>query len=251
GTYGSGIYKISSTTKDTLQILKPSNIHLTTYDLFPYKNFVLEAASGGIIKIFENNSYQFIEVETGTNFSSFTKSTAQNKIFLGSFGNGLFVADESMHFQPFTGFENNPLPTNLIIQDILIDSSDKLWIATYGKGAYLVDFEKETIQNFVANKTNPYALHYNDVLSLYEDFTGTVWLGTDGSGLSYYDEYLVKFNVLTNDQVPLNVDVDVIRAIAKDSENNIWVGTSGKGLTRLNIDKQNCYTYTAQNSDLL
>lgn len=132
-TYGSGIYTITSKTKDTLQILKPSDIHLTTYDLFPYKNSVLAATSGGIIEIFENNSYQFIEVEPGTNFSSFTYSTAQNKLFLGSFGNGLFVSDDSMKFRPFSGFENAKLPHDLIIQDILVDSSDKLWVATYGK----------------------------------------------------------------------------------------------------------------------
>lgn len=249
GTYGSGIYKISSTTKDTLQILKPSDIHLTTYDLFPYKNFVLAAASGGIIKIFDNNAYEFIEVAPGTNFSSFAKSTAQNKLFLGSYGNGLFVADESMHFQPFTGFENTKLPNNLIIQDILIDSRDKLWIATYGKGAYLVDFEKETIQNFVANKTNPYALHYNDVLSLYEDFTGTVWLGTDGSGLSYYDEYLVKFNVLTNKQIPNDFNIDFVRAISK-KDGKIWLGTSNLGLTSVDFKTKEYQTLTTSNSKL-
>ena len=101
--------------------------------MFPYKNSVLAATSGGIIEIFENNSYQFIEVEPGTNFSSFTYSTAQNKLFLGSFGNGLFVSDDSMKFRPFSGFENAKLPHDLIIQDILVDSSDKLWAATYGK----------------------------------------------------------------------------------------------------------------------
>src|SRR5690606_15088056 len=112
-------------------------------------------------------------------------------------------------------------------------------------------FEKKSIQHFTENKNNPYALHYNDVLSLFEDNTGTVWFGTDGVGLSYYDEYLVKFNVITNDQVPKNVNVDVIRAITKDAEGNVWVGTSGKGLTRLNTENQSFYTYTAQNSQLL
>ena len=248
-TYGSGIYTISHKTKDTLQILKPSDIPLTTYDLFPYKNFVLAATSGGIIKIFDNNSYEFIEVAPETNFSSFSHSTTQNKLYLGSYGNGLYVADESMRFQPFTGFENNPLPTNLIIQDILIDSSDKLWIATYGKGAYLVDFEKETIQNFVANKTNPYALHYNDVLSLYEDFTGTVWLGTDGSGLSYYDEHLVKFNVLTNKQIPNDFNIDFVRAISK-KDGKVWLGTSNLGLTSVDFKTKEYQTLTTYNSNL-
>jgi signal transduction histidine kinase/ligand-binding sensor domain-containing protein/DNA-binding response OmpR family regulator len=249
GTYDSGIYRISYETKDTLQILKPSDIPLTTYDLFPYKNFVLAATSGGIIRIFENNSYEFIEVVPGTNFSSFTHSTTQNKLYLGSYGNGLYVADESMHFRAFTGFENVKLPANLIIQDILIDSRDKLWIATYGKGAYLIDFEKEIIQNFVANKANPYALHYNDVLSLYEDFTGTVWLGTDGSGLSYYDEYLVKFNVLTNKQVPNDFNIDFVRAISK-KDGKIWLGTSNLGLTSVDFKTKEYQTHTTSNSNL-
>ena len=39
-----------------------------------------------------------------------------------------------------------------------------------------------------------------------EDFT---WVGTDGSGLSYYDEHLNKFNILTNAQTPKNINVDV------------------------------------------
>src|SRR5690606_39610836 len=105
-----GIYTISEKTKDTLQILKPADINLTTYDLFRYNNSVLAATSGGIIEIFENNSYQFIEIAPGTNFSSFTKSSVQNKLFLGSYGIGLFVSDESMLFQPFTGFGNVKLP---------------------------------------------------------------------------------------------------------------------------------------------
>lgn len=108
------------------------------------------------------------------------------------------------------------LPNNLIIQDLLVDKRNRLWIATYGQGAFLVDFKNQYIQNFKENENDPYALHYNDVISLYEDNTGTIWLGTDGAGLSYYDEFLIKFNVLTNDQVPQNVHVDVIRAITVD-----------------------------------
>lgn len=117
------------------------------------------------------------------------------------------------------------------------------------KGAYLIDFEKETIQNFVANKANPYALHYNDVLSLYEDFTGTVWLGTDGSGLSYYDEHLVKFNVLTNKQIPNDFNIDFVRAISK-KDGKIWLGTSNLGLTSVNLKTDEYLMFTTSNSNL-
>jgi signal transduction histidine kinase/ligand-binding sensor domain-containing protein/DNA-binding response OmpR family regulator len=251
GTYGNGIYRINHQTKDTIQFLKPKDSKRTVYNFFEMKDkTILAVTNNGFFEI-KNDHYIFREILSGTNFSAASQAI-DNSLYLGSSGKGLFIKKENqLHFQQFKGFENAILPENLIIQDLLVDKRNDLWIATYGKGVYLVNFDKKTIQNFTEDKNNPYALHYNDVLSLFEDNTGTIWLGTDGTGLSYYDEYLVKFNVLTNDQVPLNVDVDVIRAIAKDSENNIWVGTSGKGLTRLNIDKQNFYTYTAQNSDLL
>lgn len=250
GTYGSGLYYISETTKDTLQLLKPTDKHLSTYDLFEFNDKVLAATSNGIIEIDSKKNYHFVDVQEDTNFSSFTHSIKSNKLFLGSYGKGLFVSDgNNIDFKPFKGFNTATLPKDLIIQDILVDSTDKLWVATYGDGAYLIDFQKETIQHFIANKTNPYALHYNDVLSLYEDFTGIVWLGTDGSGLSYYDEDLVKFNVLTNKQAPNNVSIDFVRAIVEKND-RVWLGTSNKGLTSIEF-KTNSYTmYTTSNSNL-
>ncbi|MCB0465858.1 MAG: response regulator, partial [Aequorivita sp.] len=251
GTYGSGIYKIDNKTGDTIQFLKPKDAHRTIYDFFEtFDKTIIASTDNGFFEI-DNDKYVFREILSGTNFSALSQSE-NNILYLGSYGKGLFIKHPNdTGFKQFTGFKDSKIPKDLIIQDLLVDKRNQLWIATYGQGVYLVDFENKTIQNFTENKNNPYALHYNDVLSLYEDNTGTIWLGTDGTGLSYFDEYLVKFNVLTNDQVPLNVNVDVIRAITKDSENNIWLGTSGKGLTRFNIEKQDFYTYTTQNATLL
>ena len=251
GTYQNGLYKFNDQTLDTIQVFTGDDTKRPVYDLLESTDDAfLATTNNGYFEI-KNDTYIFREVVPEVNFSALVKSI-DNKIFLGSYGKGLYIQNEANEsFNQFEGFKKSFLPKELIIQDLLVDSRNQLWIATYGKGVYLVNFEKQTIQNFTEDKNNPYALHYNDMLSLYEDNTGTVWLGSDGTGLSYYDEYLVKFNVLTNDQVPLNVNVDVIRAIAKDTRNNIWVGTSGKGLTRLNIDNQDFFTYTEQNSDLL
>ncbi|MBR9915524.1 MAG: response regulator [Algicola sp.] len=250
GTYESGVYKIDAETQDTLQILNETDRNSTIYDLFSYKNQVLASTSNGILKIDNNTNYQHIPIETQVNFSAFAASKKHDRLFVGSYGKGLFMANgDTMEFKPFEGFANNPLPQDLIIQDILIDSSENLWIATYGDGAYLVDFNQETIQHFVANKTNPFALHYNDVLCLYEDFTGIVWLGTDGSGLSYYDEDLVKFNVLTNKQAPDNVSIDFVRAIA-ERDGYVWLGTSNKGLTAIDFKTDTYRMYTTNNSTL-
>ncbi len=250
GTYEKGIYKINNQTNDTLQFLNSKDAKRTIYDFLETNDdVILATTSNGLFEI-KNDSYEFKDVFQKTNFSAISQSK-NNTLYLGSFGEGLFIKHHNeSNFSKFNGFSSTLLPENLIIQDLLVDRRNQLWVATYGQGVYLINFDRKSIQHFTENKNNPYALHYNDVLSLYEDNTGTIWLGTDGTGLSYYDEYLVKFNVLTNDQVPLNVNVDVIRAITKDDENTIWIGTSGKGLTHVNVDKQNYFTYTTKNSNL-
>ncbi len=251
GTYNKGIYKVNHQTKDTIQFLKAADANRTVYSFFKTNTgSILATTNNGFFEINED-TYVFRKVIEEINFSAFSQAKT-NTFYLGSYGQGLFIkpANKS-EYKQFKGFKNAPIPKDLIIQDLLVDRRNQLWIATYGQGVYLVNFENETIQHFKENKNNPFALHYNDVLCLYEDNTGTIWLGTDGTGLSYYDEYLIKFNVLTNDQVPLNVNLDVARAITKDNKNNCWIGTSGKGLTRLNVEREDYYTYTSNNSKLL
>ncbi len=251
GTYGKGLYKISHQTKDTLQVLKSTDAQRTINDFMETTDqTILATTANGLIEI-NKLGYKFLAVQSETNFSALAQSKT-NHLYLGSYGKGLFIKRPSESgFNQFTGFASHDLPDDLIIQDLLYDQRNRLWVATYGQGLYVIDFEAETIQNFTENKNDPYALHYNDVLSLYEDRTGTIWLGTDGAGLSYYDAYLVKFNVLTNDQVPLNVNVDVVRAITTDNHNTIWLGTSGKGLTRINNNTKDFATYNTGNSKLL
>ncbi|MFL0354727.1 two-component regulator propeller domain-containing protein [Xanthomarina sp. GH4-25] len=250
GTYGSGLFKIDNQSKDTIQLLQTKDKTIDTYDIIQYGEHQLAATSKGVLTI-EGDAYNFKQIPgfEDTNFSSLALSIDET-LYLGSFSDGLFVKHKTDDaFKQFKGFSTDVLPTNLMIQDVLVDKYQKLWLATYGQGLFIIDFEQETIQHFLANKNDPYALHYNDVLCLFKDFTGTIWLGTDGAGLSYFDEYLVKFNVLTNNQMPKDIHVDVIRAIAVNDD-DIWLGTSGKGLTKINTNNQEPITFTTDNSNL-
>ena len=250
GTYGNGIFKIDPISKDTIQIVPHEKGSLNYYDFTENSEEIFVATSMGILKI-SKNRFNISESDSLQSIAFSSLSTdKKNTVYAGSFGKGLFIKKNLENdFSRFSGFGSIILPTNLNIQDILIDKQNRLWIATYGKGVYLVDFEKQTIQHFNSNKNDPYALHYNDVLCLYEDFTETIWLGTDGAGLSYYDRHLVKFNVLTSRQTPSNIFVDVVRSIAVE-ENIIWLGTSGKGLTKINQALKSFKTFTEENSNL-
>ena len=249
-TFENGIYKIAHDTKDTVQILEKTYQNLKIYDLIEHKNDIWIAASGGIFKLNpKNHALNLVQELPDTNFSSFTQIA--DKLYIGSYGKGLFVYSSSTEsFEQFKGFNNQRFLTNFVIQDVLSDSKDRLWVATYGQGLYVIDHDNEKISHFMANKNNPYAIHYNDILSLFQDATGTIWLGTDGGGLSYYDEYLSKFNTLTNKQLPEDVHVDVTRSIVAEN-GNIWIGTSGKGLTKINLESNESSTIDAKGSNLL
>ncbi|MCH2488587.1 MAG: response regulator [Flavobacteriales bacterium] len=250
GTYGDGLYVTDLSENEPIKVASAALGALHFYDSMELNDRLLFSTSEGLLEVTET-THSFIPIE-GFENTAFS-ALAQNKqgvVFAGTYGKGLFIKlENSNQYTLFHGFEEAPFSSNLNILDLEIDHRDRLWVATYGDGAYLIDFKRETIRHFVANKTNPYALHYNDVLSLYEDFTNTMWLGTDGAGLSYYDEHLVKFNVLTNKQLPISIQVDVTRAIAAN-EKTIWLGTSGKGLSRLQLSQQNFKTFTKDNSDL-
>ena len=250
GTYGNGLFKIDAKTKDTLQVFKSKDILKTVYDFVEIDNTINVAASGSVFEIKNNGSYKEIQIDShdNSNFSAI-EIDQDNNLWLGTYGQGIYYKGKDS--ATILKFQHSNLPDNLNIEDLLIDSKNRLWIATYGNGAFLLDLETNSAINFKVDKNNPFAIHYNDILCLYEDVTGIIWLGSDGTGANYYDAHLIKFNVLTNNQVPKTVNVDVSRSISTDDNNNIWVGTSGKGLTYINFKKDEFKTYTTSNSPLV
>ncbi|MEI9963189.1 MAG: two-component regulator propeller domain-containing protein [Limisphaerales bacterium] len=61
-------------------------------------------------------------------------------------------------------------------------------------------------------------------LTLFEDPSGAVWIGTAASGLFRFDGTNVT---------RIGTSRGEIQSITGDKEGNIWVGTSGDGLSRL------------------
>ena len=254
GTYGSGLFHINYKTNDTSQIFSKEDRSKTINAILEKNDTILAASNNGIYRISKATlKYKKINCSESKQINFSCIATVNNaNIWIGSYGNGLFYVNNNHNIiKQFNGFKDNSLPTNLNIEALLVDKYQRLWIGTYGRGIYIIDFVKQKIHNYTVQQYNPYALNYNDVLSLFEDSTGNIWIGTDGGGLSYYDEHLLKFNVLTNNQLPRDVNVDVARTICVNpKDNTIWVGTSGKGLTNINLKTNTYKTLTTGNSNL-
>lgn len=158
----------------------------------------------------------------------------QNRLWVGTFKNGLFFKDtKSKTLKSILPKKGSSFPANLAslnILSLLVDRLNRIWAGTYGDGLILISNDGN-IEQFTLKKNNPNSISYNDILYLFEDSNEVIWAGTDGGGVSFYDENLHKFNSYTNANVPDNIHVDVIRSILVDSDQQVWLGTSGYGLT--------------------
>ena len=245
GTLNNGLFEVDISTKNSKKIFPKILKAKSVFDILTIGESYLLATSNGIYTIEKDKISSDFSSE---NIPISNLTIQNNSLIAGSYGKGVLCYD--LITKKAINSLSNLFLRDLNVQDILVDSKSRLWITTYGDGVFMKLPKSNLIKHFEANKEDPYALHYNDVLDVFEDYTGVIWLGTDGSGLSYYDETLAKFNVMTNSQTTANVHVDVIRSIAV-SEDEVWLGTSGKGLTKLSRKNEDeAYTFTRQNSNL-
>ncbi|MDT7829090.1 two-component regulator propeller domain-containing protein [Pricia sp. S334] len=253
GTYSKGLYVLRPDAARPEKVLPFSEVGGTIYNIAQNSDAVVTLATDGHLVVYSPESEEALRIVPKTrhdtaeiNFSDIVYDAAGRQ-WIGTFGDGLYfrIKNDDSFYRiselPFT----DPLTQDLNILDLHIDSKKRLWVATYGRGLYMIDFEKNSIAHFGAEKHNPKALHYNDILCIYEDYTGTLWFGTDGAGASYYDEYLEKLNSLTNYETPENINIDVVRSITVDKHGIVWIGTSGKGLTRYEPATNSWLTYNA------
>jgi PAS domain S-box-containing protein len=144
---------------------------------------------------------------------------SQNKLWVGSSGNGLFCLVKSSNgytSQPFP--DQDKLASNRI-RGILELDSRTLWVATADNG--LFSYDGQTMNPVIL----PESMKTKAFTCMLGDAAGDVWLGTWGNGLLHYHNgifrSLTKKNGLTD---------DIILSVLSDKQGNIWLGTYQQGL---------------------
>lgn len=191
------------------------------------------------------NMFGQIQKEAG-NFSCIDEDKEGN-VWLGTYGQGLYRRQKGdTLFKHFTAYETSGILPDLIIETILADDTGRIWIGTYGKGLFIIDQKLRQIHNLKNDKNDPSSVSYNDILSIKKDKNNGIWLGTDGGGVSYYNERINNFTSFTNSNLPNNIEIAQIRSVVTDKAGQIWAGTSSTGLTLLNKNKEKDSTFKFQ-----
>lgn len=123
-----------------------------------------------------------------------------------------------------------PKRTKSFILDLLVDSQNRLWIATQSHGVFVYNIKSKTF-NVIDTKTSPYKLRSNFVRKIVEDKAGRVWLGTF-NGLTVIDSKKNKCTHIGSWKRPPNgISHNSVHSLYISKDDNIWVGTYFGGVS--------------------
>ncbi len=174
--------------------------------------------------------------------TSFEQHPETKDFWVTTDGSGVFILDEKFrikkHVQTGPGIMNI-LPDNTVFK-LFFDCED-IWLGTVRSGAiYLhpADFE-----HFAPANGTPYGPSEKSVLTFCEDQNGTIWLGTDGGGISRFDKTASLFEHFVTEKTRK------ITSIIDYDEHRLLIASYRQGL--FFFDKRNHLFYPVTNDPLL
>lgn len=126
-------------------------------------------------------------------------------------------------------------PKGKLIPSIIEDKKGNIWFGDVNKeGLSIYDKERSEFTYLQSDDSNPKSLLTNKINTIYEDNTGTIWIGTI-IGLNKYSPDKNKFNRYfwqynKNDGLSFNN----ILCFEESNNGDIWIGTDGGGLNKFN-----------------
>src|SRR5665213_1386235 len=126
-------------------------------------------------------------------------------------------AQQGLNFTSLT--TKSGLSSN-VVNAVLKDSYGWVWFAT-ADGLNRFDGTNFTVYRHRDGDTS--SLPVNEILSLYEDKTGKLWIGTGGGSLVYYDRTHDKFCQYRMGAVWKKLQTEAILAICGDHMGRLWV----------------------------
>jgi len=139
---------------------------------------------------------------------------------------GAYAQEKKINFTSLTSKDG--LSSN-VVTAIVKDRFGIMWFATED-GLNKYDGTSFTVYRHIAGDSS--SLPTNEVVSLHEDGSGILWIGTNGGSICSYDRQQDKFRTLPSYK-GFNNKNNVIRAIASDYLGNLWI-SNVNGLSVLN-----------------
>lgn len=142
----------------------------------------------------------------------------------------------------FLHFEHNPQNPNSLswynVNSIHEDQAGSLWVGTSGGLNELIFNNDAAVSpifvRYLRNLDDRNSLRGNIILTIYEDHSGTLWIGTGDGGICRLSREREKFNHHIIKSNTLNREFNnLIRSFFEDKKGDLWIGTVA-GLNKWN-----------------
>ncbi|AFM03488.1 putative periplasmic ligand-binding sensor domain protein [Bernardetia litoralis DSM 6794] len=112
----------------------------------------------------------------------------------------------------------------LTINNLFIDDKGLLWLMTDDGLQYLKPwYSSPRLRVIRSRNTDPSSLSSNDILTMFEDQAGIIWIGTNGYGINKFDRNRIKFDTYTAARTGLSDNT--VRSVLEDKHGILWIGT--------------------------
>lgn len=114
--------------------------------------------------------------------------------------------------------------------------SGEVWIGTVNQGILILDPGLK-FRNSICNPRdhNGSLEPLSNISNLYEDPTGNIWIGTDGSGLGLINPDKFSFKKFSKETIANgSLSSNFIRCFQEDADGSLWIGTYNEGINKWN-----------------
>lgn len=212
------------------------------------------------VKVF--NGYEVKSYVAGNNtFPSNNIRTvfvdSEGLVWLATFG-GLSVYDKNTNsFSVYLYEPDNPDSISSSVfngsPNLITESKDGLiWFGT-ANGLNSFDKKNKAFTRYLNDPENKNSLSDNNILSVYSDSRGVLWIGTKEGGLNKFTPKTKTFTrYMHNPKIQeqsLDIGPGEVNAIAEDADGDLWVGLSKSGLKKFDRKSEKFLHYQHNPND--
>jgi streptogramin lyase len=187
---------------------------------------------GGGLVLINSQSTRYYKKSSANSVAGNTikciKSGADNRLYVGTYSDGLSVLDKKTGM--FTTYNiGNGLSDNSIYA--IYPDGDFIWIGTNKGGLNLFDTKKRTFRHFTNNILDEASISSNTIRSIFKDSRNKLWIGTV-SGLNQFNEEDSTFKSYLPRKSKTSMSNINVLCIYEDAKKNLWLGTHGGGINK-------------------
>ncbi len=136
--------------------------------------------------------------------------------------------------------ENGGTVIRKVVYALALEKPGIVWIGIRGEGLVRFNYLNNRIENILNTSISPELIFNDDILSLFIDHEGVLWVGSSGGimALSIADNQIRK----KHGSVISRLQSQSIHAIQEDRHNNLWMSTSA-GIVRVDALRKGAYFF--------